>query len=299
MRPLTFAPPCRRSEGFIVVAMLWIIGALATLVVIYAVQARQTAMAFADRDGRLQAQELARAGVELAAYQLTAIAEARPPRGSFAFRLGKAEVAVDFRSENARIDLNFAGKEVLAGLFVALGAKGEDAQSYADRIVAWRTPGATAADDTEASLYRDAGRAYAPRRGSFQHVNELGLVLGLPPALVERALPHLTVFSGQAQVNVLDADSEVLAALPGLTPERLKLLLNQQERAPQDILIAQLGMAAQYTTVESSKANRVTVDVRFKNMRTRAEAVILLMDRDDEPFRLLSWRDAFGETASD
>jgi general secretion pathway protein K len=294
-----FRSACPRSDGFIVVAMLWIIGALAALAVVYAVQARQTAMAFADRDERLQGQELARAGVELAAYQLTAVAEARPPRGSFEFRLGKAEVAVAFRSENARIDLNFAGREVLAGLFVALGAKSEDAQSYAERIVAWRTPAAAAGNDSEAALYRDGGRAYGPRRGPFQHVNELGLVLGLPPALAERALPHLTVFSGQAEVNVLDADREVLAALPGLTPERLKLLVNQQERAPQDILVAQLGMAAQYTTIQPSKANRVTVEVRFKNMRTRAEAVILLLDRDDEPFRLLSWRDVLGETASD
>jgi len=175
-----------RTDGFIVVAMLWIIGALATLVAIYALQARQTAMAFADRDDRLQAQELARAGVELAAYQLTAIAEARPARGSFDFRLAKAQVAVTFRSENARIDLNFGGKEVLAGLFAALGANRENALTYADRIVAWRTPaaGAGAGEDSEASLYREARQTYGPRRGPFQHVNELGLVLGLPPWLV-------------------------------------------------------------------------------------------------------------------
>ena len=37
----------------------------------------------------------------------------------------------------------------------------------------------------------------------FQHVGELALVLGIPEFLVERALPYLTVYSGQPQINIL------------------------------------------------------------------------------------------------
>jgi general secretion pathway protein K len=299
MRSFARAFPRRRSDGFIVVAVLWILGALAALVAIYALLSRQTALAFADRDERVEARELARAGVEVAAYQLTAIAEARPVRGTFRFRLGRGEVAAEFRSENARIDLNFAAKEVLAGLFVVLGAKAENALNFADRIVAWRTPAADEANDKETMLYREARRGYGPRHGPFQHTNELSLVLGLPPALVERALPHLTVFSGQPEVNVLNADAQVLAALPGLTAERLKLLLGLQGGAPQDVLNAQLGITVQYTTMQPSRANRVTVEARLDGTRARTEAVILLLDRDSEPYRVLSWRDENGETASD
>jgi general secretion pathway protein K len=285
----------KSSEGFIVVAVFWILTALATLATTYGVYVKATAFALADYDVRLQAQELAMAGVELAVYQLTENPEVRPAQGKFEFRLGNADVAVNFRSESGRIDLNFAPKQLLVGLFTVLGTEPEGAEDLADRIVAWRTPASKTAD-SEAFLYRTAGKSYGPRHGPFQHVNELGLVLSLTPDVVDRALPYLTVYSGQPEVNVLNAAPEVLAALPGVAPGRIELLLAQREGAPRDILNAQLGPAAQYVTAQSSKANRVTVDVRFDaKRRMRSEAVVLLLDDDVAPFRLLSWRDETGE----
>jgi len=67
-----------------------------------------TAFALADYDVRLQAQELAMAGVELAVYKLTENPEAQPARGKFGFLLGNADVTVDFSLRSGRIDLNFA-----------------------------------------------------------------------------------------------------------------------------------------------------------------------------------------------
>jgi len=239
------------------------------------------------------------AGVELAVYQLTENPEVRPAQGKFGFRLGNADVAVDFRSESGRIDLNFAPKQLLAGLFTVLGSEPEAAEDFADRIIAWRTP-ASGSADSEAFLYRTAGKSYGPRHAPFQHVNELALVLSLTPDVVGRALPYLTVYSGQPEVNVLNAAPEVLAALPGVAPGRIEMLLAQREGAPRDILNAQLGPAAQYVTAQSSKANRVTVDVRFDTKRRmRSEAVVLLLDDDVAPFRLLSWRDETGELLTD
>src|SRR5258708_36181660 len=289
----------KSSEGFIVVAVFWILTALATLATTYGVYVKATAFALADYDVRLQAQELAVAGVELAVYQLTENPEVRPAQGKFGFRLGNADVAVDFRSESGRIDLNFARKQLLAGLFTVLGSEPEAAEDFADRIIAWRTP-ASGSADSEAFLYRTAGKSYGPRHAPFQHVNELALVLSLTPDVVGRALPYLTVYSGQPEVNVLNAAPEVLAALPGVAPGRIEMLLAQREGAPRDILNAQLGPAAQYVTAQSSKANRVTVDVRFDTKRRmRSEAVVLLLDDDIAPFRFLSWRDETGELLTD
>jgi general secretion pathway protein K len=232
--------------------------------------------------------------VELAAYKLTAIPEAQPSRGKLVYRIGNAEVMVEFRAESARIDLNLAPKPVLAGLFMALGANGDAAEAWADRIVGWRTPLAGGANDTEASVYR--GRSYGPRHGPFEHVDELALLPGLPPAMIDCALPYVTVYSGQAGVDVFDATPVVLSALPGLTPDRVQLLMSQREGASQDVLRAQLGMAAQYVTVQPSRTNRVTVGIRFKsNRRVFSEAVILLADKDNEPFRMMSWRHDIGD----
>jgi general secretion pathway protein K len=294
-KPITPDTAREGSEGFIVVAVLWILGALAALAAVYTLYVHETAVGFVGRAERLQAQGLALAGVELAAYQLTVDPKRQPLRGKFSFRLGTAEVYVDFRSENSRIDLNFASQQLLAGLFAGFGARPDDAQFYAARIIAWRTPLPSGATDSEAGLYQGAGRNYGPRHGPFQHVNELGLVLGLPQVLLDRALPFLTVYSGQGEVNMLNAAPEVLAALPEMTPERLDIAVGLRAGMSQDVISAQLGAAGQFATVQAGKSNRVSVDVRFPDRTTiHAEAVIVLRDDDNEPYRILSWSDADG-----
>jgi general secretion pathway protein K len=285
-----------RRDGFIVVAVLWLVAALATLAGIYSLYVREAAGAFASRDDRIFAHALVQAGVELAVQQMTAIPDQRPAQGRASHRLGGADIAVDFRSENGRIDLNGAPPEVLAGLFTGLGARREDAEGFAARITAWRTPPTPGATDDEASLYRVAGKPYGPRRSLFQHVNELALVHGLPAVLVDRALPYLTVYSGQPEVNVLTAAPEVLAALPGLTPERLHEFMSLREMAPQDVLRARLGPTARYVTAQAGNSVRITVDVRFANKwRTRSEIVAVVLNGDAQPYRVLSWRDEIEE----
>jgi general secretion pathway protein K len=284
-------------DGFIVVAVLWMLGALATLASIYAVYVINTATAMGVNDERLQAEGLMTAAIELTAYRLTATdADNRPSRGDFFFRLGRAAVAVDFRSEAGRIDLNSASKELLAGLFAGLGTKGSDAEYYAARVIAWRTAQDPDQRNEEASAYRSAGLPYGPRQGPFAHVAELSLVLGLPPFLVERAMPFVTVFSGRAEINILAAAPEVVAAVPGMTPDRLYALLSQVGRGPQNAQYLQAFVGDQAgITIEAGKTTRVAVRMDFDTgRRVRGEAVILLgTDEAREPFRVLSWRDDF------
>lgn len=275
------------SSGFIVVAVLWILSALAALVSIYAVYVTNSAMAIALYDDGVVAEGLISAGVELAAYQIIAAPkDARPTRGAFAFRMGKASVAVDFRAESARIDLNAAPKELLAGLFTVFGARPEDAQYYADRIIGWRTRPASDSQDKETSFYRQAGLAYGPRGAAFAHVAELWLVAGLPPALVERAIPHLTVFSGRPEINIRDAAPEVLAAVPGLSREQIDRSAAQRGTTTGEGTQA----SPPGTTTEGSDAARIKVSVDFDNgRRLAAEVVILVREFGEDPYRVLSW----------
>jgi general secretion pathway protein K len=280
------------TDGFIIIPVLWILGALATLAVIYSYYSRETALEFINHNERLEARSLAVSGVELAAYQLTAPPDARPLAGTFSFRQGTAIVHVGYRSENSRIDLNFAPKIVLAGLFANPGVAPDDAANYADRIIGWRTPLAPGARDNEAPFYEAAGKSYGPRHGPFQDPSEVGLVAGIPPFLVDRLLPYLTVYSGQPEINVLGAAPQVLAALPGLTPEMMKVLVTMRANAPQDVLRAQLGTATSFITLQPSVADSVQVDVDFASgRRSRSQAVILVADQDTEPYRVLSWHD--------
>src|SRR5262245_16775847 len=67
--------PVRRTanDGFIVIAVLWILGALAVLAAIYSLFVVDTAAAVASHKDRVQAEALVTAGIELAAHRITAV----------------------------------------------------------------------------------------------------------------------------------------------------------------------------------------------------------------------------------
>jgi general secretion pathway protein K len=281
------------EQGFVIVAVLWILMALSALAAIFAVYLSASAQALALNDAALQTEALVSASLELTAYQLTLAGdEARPPGGSFQFRLDDADVRVTFTSEAARIDLNFASKEVLAGLFAGLGASRADAAQDADRIVGWRTRPAPGTANVEEALYASAGLSYTPRQSLFTHVNELMLVVGLPPVLVERALPFVTVFNGSPDVNAAIAAPEVVAALPGKASDKPGDALGAQSTLPNDPLATANTAAAQSDpTTAKSPCYRIDVAIRFSNgRRARSEVVIALGDKV-EPYRVLSWQD--------
>jgi general secretion pathway protein K len=293
---LGFASSGKRqnARGFIVVAVLWILAALSALVLIYLTYVTNTAMVVAGSTDRVQAEALETAAIELAVFQLTAVKEdVRPTSGTFDARVGTGKISVTFRSEAARIDLNAAPKGLLAGLMIGLGAAPSDAATYADRILAWRAPTELGDDDPENSFYRTSGIAYVPRHAPFPQVEELWLVQGIPPLFVERMLPFVTVFSNLASVNILDAAPQVVAALPGMTPENLQSVLSQRGDPaldPRSLLGVTGGEGG---TITGSKAYRMTIAVESgSGRRGAAEVVILLLEDGDEPYRVLSWRNA-------
>ena len=280
------------SRGFIVVAVLWILAALSALVLIYLNYVTSTAVVVATGTDRVQTEALVTAGVELAAFQLSGVNEAvRPTSGTFNARVGAGRVVVTFRSEAARVDLNAAPKGLLAGLIAGLGANPENAALYADRIMAWRSPTEAGENDPENSFYRTSGVAYLPRHAPFPQAEELWLVRGIPPLVIEKMLPFVTVFSNLPSINVADAAPQVLAALPGMTPENLQAVLAQRgdPNADPRSLVPMTG--GEGGTLAGSKAYRISVGVEFGNVsRNAAEVVILLLDSGEAPYRVLSWR---------
>lgn len=293
----------RGSRGFILVAALWIVATLAALAAVFGLYVVDTNKTMGVHNERVAAEAAVIAALELTAFQVGGPRETRPPAGGgFGLRLGGADVAVEYLPENARIDLNAAPAELIAGLFVALGANPDTARGYADRIVGWRTPpvaGTTGRED-EIFVYRSAGLPYLPRGALFPHVAEIWRVAGLPEQLVARAIPFLTVYSGTAKFNILYAAPTVVAAAPGMTPDRLQAVLAQRTLQPEldRDLSALLGPAASHVTTEPPRATRVRVRVSFASgYRTVTEAVILVTNDDAVPYRILSWHDAMDERA--
>ncbi len=279
------------EQGMIIVAVLWILMALSALAMIFSLYLSASAQALAVNDTTLQTEALVSAGLELTTYQLTLAGDkARPPRGSFQFRMDDADVFVTFISEAARIDLNYAPKEALAGLFATLGANKAAAIEDADRIVGWRTRPTPGNASDEEALYAAAGLNYPPRQSLFTHVSELALVVGLPPALVDRALPFVTVFNGSSDIDPKVASPEVLAAFPDKADKA-----KDTQSAPPTADPASSANSPAPGASDPAKAKspcyRIEATIKFRDgRRTTSEAVIALGD-NVEPYHVLSWQD--------
>ena len=110
---------------------------------------------------------------------------------------GGAAATVRIESEQGKINPNFAPAGLLQALLPLLGVEPRTAASLAASILDWRTAGSRprpgGAKEPE---YRAAGRDYAPPGRPFESLEELGLVLGMPPELLARLTPFLSIYQG-------------------------------------------------------------------------------------------------------
>ncbi len=283
------------EDGFILIAALWMLAALALLVVIVSQQLGSSARLLRLEDEAVEADALISAGIELCAYRLLlAKEEERPRQGDFRLTLGGNDIAVSFMSEAARIDLNTAPKEMLENLFVGLGSERDAAQDYAERVVAWRSkPSDAAKAQAEEARYAAAGLKRVPRLAPFAHVGELALVLGIPASLTERVLPLVTVFNGSPGIDPTIAAPEVVAALPGMTPLILKDFLNARAAPEQDAdaLTKTLGPAAKDAAKGKSKAYRLRIVVGPAGGLRHVATAVIIPGEGEEPYRLLARQD--------
>jgi general secretion pathway protein K len=168
-----------------------------------------------------------------------------------------------------------------------LGAQKEAALYDADRIIGWRSTPALSSTNDEEALYNMAGLSYPPRQAPFAHVSELALVVGLPPALVDRALPFVTVFNGSSGVNPAIAEPEVIAALPDKGSDKMKEALSGDPSMEGNAS----APASTDATAAKSTCYRIAVTINFDDGRRTASEGVIVLGNKVEPYRVLSWQD--------
>lgn len=279
--------PRAGSALLVVLVMLGLIAVLASVVGrVVGGTARDLSTAVASERAFVSA----RAGVEIAGLMLRSGELEALGTGARTVDLDGATIAIEVVNERGRIDLNGAPEELFAGLFRALGEEGEAADGLAARIVDWRDP-----DDevrlggAEVAAYRGSGLA-APRNGPFIHPLELGSVLNMPPALVQRVLPFITVGNPYGLVDPFVADATVLQALPGTSGSRIESFLEDRQSglADSELAVLQLGASDEYVSQDPAPGWRATITVTPTRGRPR-RFVALIVDQEDDmrPYRVL------------
>ncbi len=191
------------ARGFALLIVLWSMALLGLL---------GTRITSAAHTGAVEAEAVAgRATLEAEADAALADAEFHLLRGEHPAAAGPVEMEVE--NEAGRININTAPTGLLAALLLAVGCPADQASTLGAAIADWRTPTTLAQPDgAKLPAYRAAGLEYGPRDAPFRSIDELGLVLGMTPAILARLAPHVTIFT-EGDVDRNFADDIVREAL--------------------------------------------------------------------------------------
>ena len=219
---------CRRyptqNRGMALVAVLWTVALLAILAGTFLHAMRAEVRMAHNLLAAAQARLLAEAGVNRALLELHRPNLAQRPRGDGRFHVHEingGSVRYSVMDEVARVDLNKASSELLAGLFASLEIELTLRSTLTDTILDWRDSDSLrrlhGAEDPD---YLAAGYGHGAKDAPFDSVEELLMLPVMTRELYERVMPYLTVYSGQPGVDPALASVLVVRALPGMSSAR-------------------------------------------------------------------------------
>lgn len=260
------------QRGFALLIVLWAL-VLITLVVtqLTAAGRRETQLAGNLRT-QAQLEALADGQVHAAIFHLMD----RSPDGwradgrMRAQDLPGAQAEIRITDEAGKVNPSNATPELLQAVLRGVGVDTATAGALAAAIVVWRTPsGNREPGAPQFDVYRAAGRPFGPSGAPFLSMEELGAVIGMTPDVLDRLVPHLTLFT--------DGDPKPAFADPVV---RQALAASNGGRLPGDMVDdGQNGVFAIAVTVSSGK------DASF----TR-HAVVRLTRRDArQEYRIVAW----------
>lgn len=201
------------------IALIAVLGALTvlSLLAISVIGAARTSIDGAARLlARAQADSAVDSAMNLAIQQLIAAQAMAPPVLSApqTMKIAGYDVAVSARSESGKVDLNFADVALLMGVFREAGADPDLASALASAVMDWRdSDDLLHVNGAELKEYQAAGLTYGPANRLFESVDELRLVLRMPPEVYSCLRPELTVLAQRADVDVTSASPLIRRAM--------------------------------------------------------------------------------------
>jgi general secretion pathway protein K len=304
----TSSLPDPRS-GIVLVAVLWTMALLSALAMAASTSFRGFAGIVAvDRD-RVHADALLSAGLDVSAIIVARTGEQPLTKTETVVSLPMGSVLLRLSDEGGRIDINKAPVPVLTSLMRSIGA-GDDADTIARSIEARRArdqadhpiaapspaknqtpPVAPANQGNPAAGQTDPAANKPDSFRSFTDVRQLSQIPGMTADYLDALSPLTTVF-GDDKVSALAAPPEVIGALPNMNPGRRDAFIEaRQSTALTDDRVKQmLGTASDYVKLGARPVALVEMTARLLDgYMAAAEAVIVVVPDDIQPYRVLAW----------
>jgi general secretion pathway protein K len=221
MSPTAIRNPARppRDRGFALLIVLWSLVLLSLMGAQILAAGRNAAALAGNLRAAAQAQAAADGAIYAATYHLCATDRSQwlPDGSQHLLNSDGMAVSVRVTSLAGKINPNLASTALLAGFFEALGAAPAQAKTLAAGIIDWRSQAASAsAAQAERAAYRHAGLAFAPPGHGFADLGEISAVIGMPAALLARAMPHMSLFqTGDPDPQLADLVVRRALALSG------------------------------------------------------------------------------------
>jgi general secretion pathway protein K len=287
--------PKQPSSGYALVLVLWVLVLLTTIAMAFAASVRTESRAAISLSEQVRLSAAADAAIARSIQQLGegSAADLVSAAAPYEMPWPDATLRVTMASESAKLDINYAPRPLLMGLFETV-LPDAPAEALADAVQDWRdrderrSPQGAEADD-----YRTAGRRHLPTNRPFRSTAELGQVLGFDADRLARLQPHITVFARRPRVDPFSADVTVLSAVPGidLNLAREFVAYRDSQRALGEALrLDMLSPGARYLERRPVlTAVRIRAVARSEAGRTLSrEAVVRLQGR--RGYQLLDWR---------
>jgi general secretion pathway protein K len=308
-----------KAKGFALVLVLWVLSLLIIMAGSFALTMRREAAIVAGSSNNAKAIAVAESGLAIAELMLLnpdPLKRWRSDGSIYQIDYENLSVRVRLLSEAGKIDLNSADQTLLQGMMTFAPIDAELQTQLVNAILDWRdTDDLVRLDGAEKSEYKKAGLSYRPRNKPFQSVEELQLVLGMNEEIFIWLESRVTVYSGQAQVDLTKASKEVLQVLPNMDVGLLEQYLAARRQSVIDGLppppSIQPGTGAMAGSnqgllsgqqsgigtipsngTEQTGATTVVSEARFDDGTTANIKVLIKKSNTTEssPFQILKWQ---------
>ena len=295
----------RSSQGYALVLVIWVLVLLTTIAMAFSANVRTDTRAAISLSEQVRLRAAADAAIAHAIHSLMSDqADVSALTGGMTYEMPwpDATLRITMASESAKIDINYAPRPLLIGLFQAV-LPDAPAEAMADALLDWRDrDDRRSPQGAEAAEYRAAGRSVLPSNRSFQSIAELGQVMGFDAGRLARLLPHITVYSRRPRIDPYSADATVLAAVPGLdsaTANDFVAYRETQRQNGEPIRLDMLSVGVRYLERRPtlSAVNIHTLAISPGGRKLAREAVVRMLGRGTgSRYQLLDWRQTVVQT---